>query len=156
MHAIKQHNLLFFQRFQILLPFHRQEIFFSGVALLARRDEVSLHGPASAHNRYQMVHGKFRGLEPSSAVIATAAAAPALPPLRSPELARPGLFPLYVVFVNSDEKIRHSERKTEVRSQRTEDRQIQSFCLFSVFCPLLSDFWIRILPVSRNIVTLKI
>ena len=112
---------LFFERRRILLPFRWEEIFFFTVTVFTSRDEVSLHGLAAAHDRYEMVHGQFRRLERLAAIGASSARPFPLPPLRGPELARFTLLALDMLFVRCIEKgVGHS--KIDGRMQNTENR----------------------------------
>jgi len=66
--------------FQIFLPFHGQQVFFTAVAFLAAGDHVVAAGFAAAGNRYDMIHGQLIGGEAAVAVVTTPLGQPVLPP----------------------------------------------------------------------------
>lgn len=103
--ALPTSLLPLFQRPQILLPLHREQIFFLCVALLARWDDIALSRFSSAGDRYQMIRGQVCWLELSSAVIADPARSLSLPPLRIPQFSGLRFFPFNMSIIGSDKKI---------------------------------------------------
>jgi hypothetical protein len=114
-------GLFFFERVEILLPFHGQKIFFFVVALFAARYKVSLHGFPAAHDRDKMVHGQIGRLELASAIVTDAGRALPLPPLGTAQFTGLCFLPFDVFVVDGNEIIGHRMRRRiqepEVRGQ---------------------------------------
>jgi hypothetical protein len=75
--------------FEILLPLHRQEVFFHIVAGFAAGHHISAAAFPTAGNRHDVIHGQLFGRRWACAVITFTLCDPAFPPLGFPEF--PGL-----------------------------------------------------------------
>ena len=80
--------------FQVLLPFHREKMFFGVVAFLAGCNDVAFGTSAAAGYGNDMVHGQFFGRRGAPAVMADPFGTSSLPPLGIAQL--PGLAALFV------------------------------------------------------------
>ena len=75
---------------QVLLPFNRQEVFLFAIALLARRDDISLGALPPAAEGHHMIHGQILPVHLLTAIMALPGAGFPHPPDRLSQVA--GLF----------------------------------------------------------------
>jgi hypothetical protein len=73
--------------FKIFIPFNGNELFFSVITFLARRNYISPDGFAPAGKGDHMIHGQFLGRRLSAAIMAYAFITLTFPPLRIPEFS---------------------------------------------------------------------
>lgn len=104
-------GLFFFERAEILLPFHGKEVLFFVVALFTARNKVPLYRFPSAHDRDKMVHGQISRFKLAFAIVAATGRALPLPPLRSAQFTGFGLLSFDVFVVDGNEIIGHGIKK---------------------------------------------
>src|SRR6266567_820332 len=98
-----------FHRFEVFLPFHREEVLFPAVALLAGRHHVPTAALAAAGDRDDVVHGELGGGKGAAAPVADSFGEPVLPPARPAQLPGLILFPFDLLFGELDDENVHLE-----------------------------------------------
>src|SRR5258705_13758250 len=85
-------------------------MFLLAVAVLTRRDDVSLRRSPSSNERYHVIHRQELRCEVRAAVVAEPDRAPPLPPLATAKLARSRPLATDVLVVHRDEAARGFDR----------------------------------------------